>query len=116
MLAEFEARLATEAACRAYLAQLRWPDGFRCPARDGTTAWPVRAVLWQCAGVGARRRSPRGRCSRTTRTPLTAWFRAIWWVTNSKAETSALTLQRLLGLFSASSNKPSPPRRPPTPV
>ena len=35
-----------------------------------------------------------------TRTPLTAWFRAMWWVTNSKAGTSALTLQRLLGLGS----------------
>jgi transposase-like protein len=28
------------------------------------------------------------------------WFRAMWWVTNSKAGTSALTLQRLLGLGS----------------
>ena len=28
---EFEARFATEDACRAYLVQLRWPDGFRCP-------------------------------------------------------------------------------------
>ena len=22
---------ATEEACREYLVQLRWPDGFRCP-------------------------------------------------------------------------------------
>jgi hypothetical protein len=29
--AEFASRFATEAACRDYLIQLRWPDGFRCP-------------------------------------------------------------------------------------
>jgi hypothetical protein len=25
--------------CRAYLAQLRWPDGFRCPKCGGAEAW-----------------------------------------------------------------------------
>ena len=29
--AEFAKRFATEAACRDYLIQLRWPEGFRCP-------------------------------------------------------------------------------------
>ena len=35
-----------------------------------------------------------------TRTPLTLWFRAIWWVTSQKYGTSALGLQRVLGLGS----------------
>jgi transposase-like protein len=35
-----------------------------------------------------------------TRTPLTMWFRAMWWVTNPKTGVSALGLQRLLGLRS----------------
>ena len=30
-LAEFEDRFTTEDACRAYLVQMRWPTGFRCP-------------------------------------------------------------------------------------
>ena len=51
-LGEFEARFATEEACRAFLVQARWPDGFRCPRCGAATAWPVRAVLWQCAGCG----------------------------------------------------------------
>ena len=99
-LAEFEARFATEAACRAYLAQLRWPNGFRCPKCGGTTAWPVRVVLWQCAGCGRQTSVTAGTVFQDTRTPLTMWFRAMWWVTNSKAGTSALTLQHLLGLGS----------------
>ena len=28
---EVEARFANEQACREYLCQLRWPEGFRCP-------------------------------------------------------------------------------------
>jgi transposase-like protein/ribosomal protein L37AE/L43A len=99
-LVEFEARFATEAACRAYLAQLRWPDGFRCPKCGGTTAWPVRNVLWECGGCGRQTSVTAGTVFQDTRTPLTAWFRAMWWVTNSKAGTSALTLQHLLGLGS----------------
>ncbi|MBU0717880.1 MAG: transposase, partial [Planctomycetes bacterium] len=39
-LLEFEARFATEEACREYLRQLRWPGGFVCPRCGGGTAWP----------------------------------------------------------------------------
>jgi hypothetical protein len=35
-----------------------------------------------------------------TRTPLIAWFAAIWYVTNQKLGVSALGLQRVLGLAS----------------
>lgn len=30
-LREFQKRFPDEAACAAYLAAKRWPDGFRCP-------------------------------------------------------------------------------------
>ncbi|MGD0910210.1 MAG: transposase, partial [Candidatus Acidiferrales bacterium] len=39
-LLELERRFSTEAACRAYLFQLRWPDGFCCPRCGGRKAWP----------------------------------------------------------------------------
>ena len=29
---ELRDQFADEQACRDYLAKLRWPDGFRCPA------------------------------------------------------------------------------------
>jgi transposase-like protein/ribosomal protein L37AE/L43A len=99
-LAEFEARFATEAACRAYLAELRWPDGFRCPKCGGTKAWPVRTVLWQCVGCGRQTSVTAGTVFQDTRTPLRTWFRAMWCVTSSKTGTSALALQQVLGLGS----------------
>jgi hypothetical protein len=48
-LTEFEANFTTEDACRAYLARLRWPTGFRCAHCGSEKAWPVRG-LRECAG------------------------------------------------------------------
>jgi len=97
---EFETRFATEEACHAYLVQLRWPDGFRCPSCGGAVAWPVRTVLWQCARCGRQTSVTAGTVFQDTRTPLTTWFRAMWCVSSSKTGTSALALQQILGLGS----------------
>ena len=44
-LEEFEGRFATEQACREYLMQLRWPQGFVCPRCGGRRARPGRERL-----------------------------------------------------------------------
>lgn len=99
-LAEFERRFATDEACRAYLAQLRWPEGFRCPRCQAANAWPVRDRLWQCAACDHQTSVTAGTIFQDTRTPLPTWFRAMWWVTSQKTGVSALGLQRVLGLRS----------------
>jgi transposase-like protein len=98
-LADLEGRFATEDACRAYLVQLRWPDGFRCPKCGGTKAWPVGRLL-ECAACGRQVSVTAGTIFQDTRSPLTTWFRAMWWVTSQKTGASALGLQRILGLRS----------------
>lgn len=98
--AEFDARFTTDAACRAYLRHLRWPDGFRCPVCGGAKAWEVRAILWQCAACGRQTSVTAGTVFQDTRSPLTTWFRAMWCVTSAKTGTSALALQQVLGLGS----------------
>jgi len=98
-LAELEASFSTEEACRAYLARLRWPSGFACPRCASRKAWPVRG-LWECAGCGCQTWVIAGTIFQDTRTPLTVWFRAMWWVTSQKNGASALGLQRVLGLKS----------------
>jgi transposase-like protein len=97
-LTELEANFGTEEACRAYLARLRWPDGFRCPRCGGGRSWPVRGVLLECAGCGCQTSVIAGTIFQDTRTPLPVWFRAMWWVTTQKNGASALGLQRVLGL------------------
>ncbi len=98
--AEFDARFGTEAACRAYLVQLRWPHGFRCPRCGHGKGWPVRGTLVQCAGCGRQASATAGTIFRDTRTPLRVWFHAMWCVTGQKTGTSARTLRRLPGLGS----------------
>jgi hypothetical protein len=38
-LIAFQRRFPDEAARAAYLADLRWPDGFRCPGCGHDRAW-----------------------------------------------------------------------------
>ena len=98
-VSEFEARFATEDACRVYLRRLRWPDGFRCRCGE-TKAWWTARGLWQCAACGAQTSVTAGTVFQDTRKPLRLWFHAMWWVTGQKTGASALGLQRLLGLGS----------------
>ena len=99
-LAEFEARFANEQACREYLCQLRWPEGFRCPRCGHDKNWAVRTVLLQCASCGHQASATAGTIFQDTRKPLQSWFRAMWWLTSQKNGASALGLQRALGLGS----------------
>ena len=99
-LTELEAKFSTEELCRAYLARLRWPEGFRCRRCGGGRSWPVRGALLECAGCGCQTSVTAGTIFQDTRTPLPVWFRAMWWVTTQKNGASALGLQRVLGLKS----------------
>src|SRR5258707_1191773 len=76
-LTELEAAFATEQDCRAYLARLRWPDGFRCPRCGGGKSWTVRGVLLECAACGCQTSVTAGTIFQDTRTPLPGWFRAL---------------------------------------
>ena len=98
-VSEFERRFATADACRAYLVQLRWPDGFHCPKCAAGKAWPVGTRL-ECAACGRQTSVTAGTIFQSTRTPLPTWFRAMWWVTSQKTGASALGLQHVLGLGS----------------
>lgn len=95
-----ERRFATEAAWRAYLTQLRWPTGFICPVCHGQPGWVDRRHRWTCARCRRQSTVTAGTIFESTRLPLRLWFRAVWLVTSQKSGTSALGLQRVLGLGS----------------
>ena len=98
-LAELEDRFASEDACRAYLARLRWPDGFCCPRCSHRKAWAL-GKRWECCKCGYQASVTAGTIFQDSHKPLTMWFRAIWWVTAQKNSASALNLQGILGLGS----------------
>ena len=99
-LAEFEQRFATEGACRAYLARLRWPTGFCCPQCTTSGSWTTTRCLLMCRRCGYQASVTAGTIFHRTRLPLQDWFRAMWWMTDQKQTLSALGLQRLLGFGS----------------
>jgi predicted RNA-binding Zn-ribbon protein involved in translation (DUF1610 family) len=43
-----------DVACRSYLEQLRWPDGFVCSSCGGAGAWRTGAGLFMCAACGRK--------------------------------------------------------------
>ncbi len=98
---EFLEWFPDEAACLAFLEGLRWPEGFVCPA-CGTAAEPYRATRGRLICPACRHQASvgAGTIFDKTRTPLTAWFAAAWYVTNQKHGVSALGLKGVLGLGS----------------
>jgi ribosomal protein L37AE/L43A len=97
---EFEARFDSEQASREYLRRLRWPEDFRCLRCGEFKSWPLRSGCWQCSGCGRQLSATAGTIFQDAHTPLTVWFRAMWWMTSQKNGASTLGLQRVLGLRS----------------
>lgn len=94
---EFEAWFPDEAACTAYLARLRWPDGFRCPRCGAEGAWSASRGRLICRSCRHQTSVTAGTVLAGTRTPLRIWFAAAWHVAHQKGGISALGLQRILG-------------------
>lgn len=97
---ELEQRFATDEACKAYLAALRWPDGFRCPGCGSADAWQMASGLWLCKACRRQVSVTSGTIFHRAHLPLTLWFRAIWLVTNQKNGVSAMSVKNVLGLGS----------------
>lgn len=97
---EFLAWFPDDAACLGYLERLRWMDGFVCPRCRAKDAWRTGSGHWMCAGCGRKTSVTAGTIFEKTRTSLTTWFAAIWYMTNQKQGVSALGLHRVLGFGS----------------
>jgi transposase-like protein len=99
-LTELEQRFSTEEACREYLFQLRWAEGFRCPVCGHSEAWKLKGDLFKCTACTHKTSVIAGTLFEGTRKSLVLWFRVIWWITSQKNGASALGLQHIIGLGS----------------
>jgi len=97
---ELREQFRDEAACRRYLAQLRWPAGFVCPRCQSPEAWLTARGLYHCRRCAHQASVTAGTLFADTNLPLRLWFEAVWHVTNQKYGASALGMQRILGLGS----------------
>lgn len=97
---EFNKRFHDDAACRAYLESIRWPEGPRCPRCSQAKIWKMKPPFYRCASCGHDFTATAGTLFADTHLPLCLWFQAMWFVVNQKNGTSALGIQRALGLGS----------------
>ena len=91
-----------DATCLRYLERLRWGESFVCRfcgVADGGW-WQMSDGLRRCTACRRGTSVTAGTIFARTRTPLTSWFAAVWYVVNQKQGVSALGLQRVLGLGS----------------
>ena len=94
----FVAMFPDDVACLRYLEELRWPDGFSCPACGaGGEPWRATRGRLVCRVCRRQTRVTAGTIFDKTRTPLTTWFEAAWQLTTAKSGLSAVTLSRTLG-------------------
>ncbi|MGO8772140.1 IS1595 family transposase [Mycobacterium sp.] len=89
-----------EQACVDYLAQLRWGGGFSCPACGAGQFWTTAKGLRMCTSCGRKTSVTAGTVFHRSRTPLTMWFAAMWFLTASRNGISATNLHEVLGFGS----------------
>ena len=97
---KFERDFATDDQCHEYLFQLRYPEGFECSKCGFDKAWRTKRGKYQCQSCGKDTSLTAGTIFQDTHTPLTIWFRAMWYIVAQKQGINALNLQRILGLGS----------------
>jgi transposase-like protein len=103
-LAQLMQRFKTEDDCKAFLRDMRWPDGVvRCPrcGSDKVYALKARPFNWQCElcaeGRSYRFSVLKGTIFENTKYPLRTWFQVAYLMCQSKKGMSALQIHRQIG-------------------
>jgi transposase-like protein len=110
-LDEIQLRFSTDDAARAYLEEIRWPDGVTCPHCKNAKqdriwkivenrAKKIRAGLYHCAECDKHFTVTVGTIFEDSHIPLRKWLVAWYLLCSSKKGISSLQIQRMLGLGS----------------
>ena len=95
---EFIEMFPDDTACVAFLAKLRWPKGFICPAcKQSSIPWNANRDRFICPICRHQTSVTAGTIFDKTRTQLKTWFEAAWHVSTAKSGMSAKTLERTIG-------------------
>src|SRR5690349_22816321 len=96
---EFRERFGTEEACREALFGMRCRDGLTCPGCGGRGFCELKTrKVFQCNRCKRQVRLTAGTVFQDTKLPLTAWFAAIYHLTQSKGGISSIELGRRPGV------------------
>lgn len=92
---EFQRRFSSDEACRQYLIESRWPEGFVCPKCGGHEAWwkPARKVF-ECKACRHQTSVTAGTVLHRSKMPLPLWFWGAYLTTTHTPGLSALQFAR----------------------
>ena len=101
-LLAFQHMFPDDDACAAWLIEMRWPDGFVCPACGHEKGWALRrkAHTFECTGCCRQTSVTAGTILHASKLPLTVWFWAAYLMATHSNGISALQLQKQLGIGS----------------
>src|SRR5512146_969139 len=89
----------TEPECRAYLEELRWPDGIVCPRCGGKTISRIqKRDQFDCDDCRYQFSVMSGTIFHDSHLPLPKWFIATFLLCESRKGMSANQLKRILGV------------------
>ena len=98
---EFLAAFKDEEACRQYLFEMRWSDGFVCPkCKTMSKYWLTARNTINCSNCGHQSSLTAGTIFQDTRKPLLLWFHIMWWVVAQKTGVSASNMKDFMGFGS----------------
>lgn len=105
-LAKLRRHYPTEAACRAFLEELRWPQGPFCPHCGSYAHWPLNGDscgpgLKECADCHKQYTVTTKTPLHATKLPLWTWIQAIYLVLTWSKGISSVVMGRLLGTTQA---------------
>lgn len=92
-------RFHSEDECRAVLAELRWPNGVKCPRCEGTKhGYDSKAYRWDCYSCGYGFTAITGTIFQDTKLPLRTWLITVAIMVEAKKGISANQIRRTLGI------------------
>lgn len=97
--ADFRKRFDSEARCREYLYNLRWPKGFVCRACGGVGCYHIKGRnKYQCMQCRQQSSVTSGTVMHRSKLSLRTWFWAIYLISRDKRGYSATQLAEELGI------------------
>lgn len=98
---EFLEQFTNEEACRNYLFEQRWQNGFVCPkCKNNVKYWLTAKNIIHCGVCGHQTSLTAGTIFHGTRKPLLLWFHIMWWVAAQKTGVSANNMMDFMGFGS----------------
>ena len=85
--------------CHKFVADLRWPEGVKCPMCDSDNVGHIKSRrMYQCRDCRKQFSVKRGTIFEDSPLPLDKWLGAIWLIANAKNGVSSYEVARSLGV------------------